>query len=660
MAPADDIAQLLQRHDASQAELDAAAAALASDTAALMRALPPLAAALAASHASPAAAANAAAVVAAACKADDAREAAGREADGALVAALVQALRHAAGQPQQPATAGEAEAEAGPAAPPLLLLRTQVLRALGNLCYEHEDNRRRVRSAGGVAALGAALAAMTVSGDDDGGDEAGLDDGPPRMAHLAGAGAVLNSSGGEDEELKKELVEVGVVESLVWLLRRARAGGERHMALCALARFSGLDAAVDRMGPALPALIEALAEAEGEAEEHTEVTELLRATVRSDKAVAHLAQRERLARLEGLAEDASRPPFVRHQTAVLLSVALGDDACQALLWTPEDGPESAVVARLVAWTRSSDHEMQVAGAVGLGNLCRSDVSAAALGRVEGLLGGLLGLLESNLSFVQHAALGAVRNLGRLPANQPAFVTRDGLRQLSVTLQDPQAPLQYATCSILRTLCASSDKAVTDALLPRMLGSEDDAFLPRLLHLSRSEELAVRAEASRALAAAVRAAAAADRLAPFVEGGGATTLVRMLEEAHPLLRQEGTVALAILAACGGNCAQAVVQAQGMQALLKRMDEPLGPTHPPEALCNELSLAQQLLQATANGAAAGAAPSGEGAEVTTAGAAADGAADVAQTRTTLLEKVRALAREAPTPLVQQHAAKMAAPF
>jgi hypothetical protein len=641
MAPA-DLATLLNSTAASQAELDAFSATLVEEETpeAFTRALPALSAALGDAQAKPGPATNAAMILASACKAEFAREAAGsdKETVGYLVLALAQSKE----------------------AP---LLRMHVLRAIGNLCYEHEENRRRLHGAGGVAALSAALEALTVEGNEEAG-RSSEGDAAPRMAHLAGAGAILNSSG-DDEALKKDLVAEGVIESLMWLLSNARAEAERRMALCSLARFTALDAAVDRMGPVLPALIDALAAAQGEAEEHAEVTELLRAVIRSDKAVAVLAQREHLARLEALAEDATVPAFVRQQAAVLLTVALGDDACQALLWKADDGPQAPFVQRLVAWTRSEDHEMQVAGAVGLGNLCRSDASAAALGQAAGLLSGLLSLLESNLSFVQHAALGALKNLCRLPSNRHAFVTEDGLRQLSCTLEDPQAPLQYATCSILRTLASSSDSAVTAPLLPRMLGEREGSFLPRLVHLGRSEELAVRAEASRALAAAVRAAASADRLTCFGRDGGAETLVRMLAEKHPLIQQEGTVALAILAACGGDCAQAIVRADGMGAVLQRMNEPLGPTHPPEALCNELSLVQQLLQVPVNTAAAGkgegpaAAAEEEATEVATAGAAADGAkAKTEDLRAALVAKVRALAGgDAPAPMVQQHAAKIA---
>jgi len=40
--------------------------------------------------------------------------------------------------------------------------RQQALRAIGNLCYEHEANRKRLLDAGGVEALAGALAALTV------------------------------------------------------------------------------------------------------------------------------------------------------------------------------------------------------------------------------------------------------------------------------------------------------------------------------------------------------------------------------------------------------------------------------------------------------------------------------------------------------------------
>lgn len=598
--------------------------------------------------------AAAAAVLAEACKQEAVREWLGSQAPAmkAVVLALADTVR-----PEQAAPPAAAAAAAA---------RVQLLRLIGNLCYDHEANRQRLRQHGGIQALAAALHAVAQPPAD--GAQPIENENDLRAAHLAAPGAIANAAAGEaeqDEALKQELVEHGTIESLVWLLQQARSAGERRLALASLSRFSNMQAATVKMGPALPTLVRMLEEARDE-ESCNDLVELLRAVTAQDAVLPHLADNATLQKLMDMAEDDSRLGPARTMAAGTFSVALSDDRCQALLWQPQTfapgSSSEALVQRLLGWINSEDSERRVAGAIALGNLCRNDASAAALGSVPHLIANLLAMLEARLSFVQHAGLGAAKNLCRLPANRPQFLTASAYRQLLHVLNDPQGPLQMSACSIVRTLFGSvgaeafvraafrlesdappaevdvdgSRRASAEGAAATDVGSHSEAYpaepmLPRLLHLSESEMLPVRAEASRAIAAAVKAMHNSAVLTPVADAGVAKALVRMAKEPHPLLQTEATVAMAVLAACGAQASQALIQVEALPLLAERLEAPLSASHSPEALCNEMTVAHQLYRV---------APS------------------QSSESQRIASRLKVLAKDAPVPFVKAHAEKLAA--
>jgi len=229
------------------------------------------------------------------------------------------------------------------------------------------------------------------------------------------------------------------------------------------------------------------------------VIALLRLISRKDAALVRFAARDTLDRLIALSQQAALPEVAK-TAALIVSVALADDRCLAIAFPSESGGggdgggNDVVLDMLAAWVGTTELvDLQIAGAIGVGNFCRSDAHAARVGARAGLLDGLLEMSQHDWGSVKHAALSSLKNIAKLDANKGRLHDLGLPAHLRRLVQDPQAPIQYLAASLLR--------AVVTALPPqdvRALAIEESTLLPRLVHLSRSEETAVKAEATRAL------------------------------------------------------------------------------------------------------------------------------------------------------------------
>ncbi|EDQ89907.1 uncharacterized protein MONBRDRAFT_36800 [Monosiga brevicollis MX1] len=468
--------------------------------------------------------------------------------------------------------------------------RVQVLRAVGNMCFDHSANREALRQAHGVDALASAMAALTASNPDE----------PDSNNSRAISAGVLLNTVADETDLRKDMVAHGVMDSLAWLLTAARTEQEQQLAVRALAQFTDLEEAMEKalrpavalrlveqllalpeLPPLDPAAVNQGEEAETDPDEEYFqcLGQIFRTTCKSDRAVKAFAD---ATVLNQLLVAASRTDRAGEVAALCLSVVLGDDDCLALLWTEDS--RDALLTQFVRWMRHDNDELKVAGAIAVGNVCRSDVNAALLGAQPGLITQLAQLATSHLSFVQHAGLSSLKNLLKLPANRAQLQDATGYAAVYKCIDDPQAPLQYLGCSVLRFLVQSAD----GNRLEHLVHSEIPALPSRLVHLSKSETLAVRAEATRLLAALIKAAGSSQVTEPLGAAGAFDALLRMLEEEHPLLQQESVVGLALATAGSAACLQQLMEdnvVPRIAAFLKRATMP-------NLLCNGLAVISQL--------------------------------------------------------------------
>lgn len=413
----------------------------------------------------------------------------------------------------------------------------QSARAIGNLCFDHNENRQQVLKCGGAAILSRAM--VVPSGGSAAADT--------QLQHLAGAGAVLNVAN-DNEELVAALVEAGAVESLLWLL--AHAPGSARMAVMALGRFIGNSDALARLMTGKgAALLVQQGVCEGAAP--LETMEILRAAVAVDTLLPSLASDGALDMLVDIAagpdlpleseedEDESQGAAllgkaqqvrsIASMAATVVAAALADDACVAHL----QPREPTLIALFISWTAVAGWDRACAGAMALGNLARADDRCARL-LAAGAAEALTAMLARDSSPTQHAALGALRNLAVARVGKPRILAALGPDAALAALQAGLVGIAYHTAALLRSILSGATAGAEQHVLTADV-------LARLAALRTSEEPRVAAEAGRALAAAVRSGSDTT-LHLAVAAGALPSLTAMLNHEHVILRNEAAIAL----------------------------------------------------------------------------------------------------------------------
>lgn len=412
--------------------------------------------------------------------------------------------------------------------------RRQALRAIGNLCYDHDENRKRLLDAGGVTAMARAMAALT---EQDGELVEG--------AAAVSTGALLNAATTQ-ADVARQLVEAGAVGSLLWLLQGAPGEGEVSVALRCLVELSEVQAAADEIcdKAPVPLLVRLMTEAADDEEAAPTIT-LLNLISRKDSALIRFAEQDTLERLIAASQQTERPNVAK-TAALVVSVALADDGCLSHVF-PEDGSSDKVILDMLgAWIATPELvDLQIAGAIGIGNFCRSDAHAEQVGSRSDALDGLLAMSRHDWGSVKHAALSSLKNIAKLDANKARLCALGLPAHLCTLVQDPQAPVQYLASSLLRALLPSMAPAAASALV-----AADNALVPRLVHLSHSEEQAVAAESTRALLNLTKFSRSPEVATAVVDAQALPSFVAMLASEHEMLRVEASVVLALGTAMSG--------------------------------------------------------------------------------------------------------------
>ncbi len=462
----------------------------------------------------------------------------------------------------------------------------QATRAIANLCFDHVENRKKVLAFNGAIA---ALARVVVYDDNEDGEDG---DGtthpttttptttttttapttattsPPDLRARAGAGAIINV-GMDNSDVIGALTDAGAVENLVWVLTRPTATPTHVlMAIRALCRFQEHKPALDRLcaGGGVEALLRCSLRMEDE-EVVDDIMGLVRATLDEDARLPRLA-----ADADGTVElllamrttttttpttttpttttpttnvYAQTPRQIAEKIAatsgLLLSTTLCDDAVLARFLASHD---ATVPAMFVTWLASGqDEDMRKAGALCVGNMCRSDAMCARVlgardaGPASDAIAALTSLGSEDVPRLQYAALGALRNLSNYtPAKMPIAMSWTPAAAL-LALQSGMTHIQYQGASLLRSLFSREPDAVA-----RYAQSDGGDVIARLVHLTGSEEERVHTEAARALANMARFGPPDVVLPALASHGVPAALTRMLVSAHVLVRLEGATAL----------------------------------------------------------------------------------------------------------------------
>eukprot|EP00048_Salpingoeca_helianthica_P016539 m.232878 g.232878 ORF g.232878 m.232878 type:complete len:559 (-) comp18898_c0_seq1:37-1713(-) len=459
----------------------------------------------------------------------------------------------------------------------------QAARAIGNMCFDHPENRKRVLASGAVSAL----AKVMLVPESVRGEEAAAQ-------ALAGAGVIINTSQ-DDEDIVSALVEAGAVENLLWLVEHAPSPRNLEFAIIALNRFQGNKEAVARLARTGGVRVLVGRACEVDEEQVDDLFHLVREVFDEDTLLPHLATDTTLDLLLTLRQSPGIPPKVAASAGLLLSAALSDDACLDHLLAAREGSEGLLEV-CVSWLEHpTDEDLHVAGAISIGNMARSDARCSTL--LSGpprLIPALAGLVQRDITRVQHAALGALKNLSNYAPSKPLLTAALPLPAMLAALHAGTAHIQYQGATLLRALLYKQPAFVTTVVT-------FPGLLDRLVHLTGSEEERVRAESVRALANIARYGDAEAHVG-LCQAGAVKSLVEMINSTHPLMRMEAASALAHACNVGSQVRAAALSSGVIEAVTQGLTNA---DNAPELLGTLVALAARLadpsLQTTESGAA-----------------------------------------------------------
>ncbi|KAG7160979.1 Rap1 GTPase-GDP dissociation stimulator 1-A-like [Homarus americanus] len=247
-----------------------------------------------------------------------------------------------------------------------------------------------------------------------------------------------------------------------------------------------------------------------------------------------------------------------------------------------------VYQELVDWLTSDLEDLQIAGALAMGNFARSD--AHCIQMVEsGIAEKLLKVLSSHNSGegdirLQHALLSALRNLSIAKENKPVLVTQSALEVLlPMATAIETFPVVFKLLATLRMIIDGQ----TDAAVK--VGSDSDVVSRLVGWCSTTDHPGVQGESSRLLAWIIKNCGGdTSIIKSLVSAGCVAPLVLMLGSEHAVMVNEAALALVLV--FGTAVTDSVVEKTKLAEVVTFVVK--NPYLPPEILANVLSMMTAL--------------------------------------------------------------------
>uniref|UniRef100_A0A8C4YIG5 Uncharacterized protein n=1 Tax=Gopherus evgoodei TaxID=1825980 RepID=A0A8C4YIG5_9SAUR len=349
---------------------------------------------------------------------------------------------------------------------------------------------------------------------------------------LLHAGRAIGRICYENSDLQEQLVETGVITSLVRILTDYPDSEPlvhvNLLALCNLANLGGLFAFTFYAVTQREAI-----------NLHVLLTSADALKVQMVEAGVHEALSEILLRLQGSSQ-AEDMCSVKAASNLIVSLLLGDESMQKMF---ANGC-GIIYQKVGTWLASNHPQLQLTGALAVANFARNDGNCVRMVQL-GVVLQLLDLLEQHVDngdvSVQHAALSALRNLAIPVANKVQMLEEGVAERIQMLLRSEMAPVQFKLLGTLRMLIdGQADTA-------EMLG-QDPLLINRLVQWCDAQEHAgVRGEANRLLASLVRYSRSQEVVKAIQQAQGVKHLVSMTTSEHVIMQNEALIALAIASA-----------------------------------------------------------------------------------------------------------------
>uniref|UniRef100_A0A452GSF7 Rap1 GTPase-GDP dissociation stimulator 1 n=1 Tax=Gopherus agassizii TaxID=38772 RepID=A0A452GSF7_9SAUR len=275
---------------------------------------------------------------------------------------------------------------------------------------------------------------------------------------LLHAGRAIGRICYENSDLQEQLVETGVITSLVRILTDYPDSEPLvHVNLLALCNLANLEIAKEALSKTKVTehLVKQLRRAENHQRIET-ITEVLQLLAENDalkvqmvEAGVHEALSEILLRLQGSSQ-AEDMCSVKAASNLIVSLLLGDESMQKMF---ANGC-GIIYQKVGTWLASNHPQLQLTGALAVANFARNDGNCVRMVQL-GVVLQLLDLLEQHVDngdvSVQHAALSALRNLAIPVANKVQMLEEGVAERIQMLLRSEMAPVQFKLLGTLRML-----------------------------------------------------------------------------------------------------------------------------------------------------------------------------------------------------------------
>jgi hypothetical protein len=405
------------------------------------------------------------------------------------------------------------------------------LRAIGNLCFDHDGNRELVLSSGGCPLLVDQLTSCSQLPAEREFD---------RLKGVA-CGCLLNTVN-DNDKLCREVLSLGVLRPLSALLATpGEASSTISMGLRALYVLVSASGGDSKLVPASP-LSRALSHLLGQCASADQLQPLLETVEVAIKANEEV----KVAMVEaGCVDHLCRiaDPQLQLKAIDLLILICANDDCLKLV----AGHPSLVSTALDWLTEPSSLKRRANASLLLANMARTD-EMCDLFISRGLVSHLLSLAQTEepeeLSGKVHvSALSTLRNLCLPATHKPVLVEKGVLKTALSCLRDSQWPhVHFKSLGIARLLATQQEEVCRELVLAQ----------PGTVRLvcercSTAQPPHVKIEGSRLLAAVIKHCKSQEVMRVVVGEGGVKLAVSLLDPGHQeSLKNEALVALTLLA------------------------------------------------------------------------------------------------------------------
>ncbi|RXG68143.1 Rap1 GTPase-GDP dissociation stimulator 1-A [Armadillidium vulgare] len=235
------------------------------------------------------------------------------------------------------------------------------------------------------------------------------------------------------------------------------------------------------------------------------------------------------------------PPIIKTATDLLVLILVGDESMLLLY----NNGEGEVYKELVNWLSSNLEDLQIAGALAVGNFARNDSHCIKM--VNQNIGQqLLQVLSGHNSQegdirLQHALLSALRNLSIAKENKPIIVKQGALETLLPMISTIETyPVVFKLLATLRMIIDGQLEAAIK------LGQSEESISKIVAWSKAFEHPGVQGEASRILAWIIKNCDDNEKVhESLLKLGSLSPLITMLSSEHVIMVNEATLALALM-------------------------------------------------------------------------------------------------------------------